>query len=386
YVLGLFALVYTVHCLAGECPSTPIQLPCRYSLINDKCGVFCEGEVATNLTLIFTELAQKLPADQKQFGVFWVGRTNVTELPANVFAGLQFNLIQIQANKLQRIYRHAFNGTDTSTTEQYISDAPVNERVDREWDLFGAIHTLQALNVLHIENTSVRSLPTRAISGHKQLKWLNIVNNPIHTIATHAFNDLPSLIDMSVSHSPIESVAKRAFTVGNGASDQRIGLDLIGDSLTDKSFADKAFDDMKCAVILTLMDNSVRYLNLNVFKGFLSDNPNNTIVDRAVDCNNSRNEWIKKQFPTSNYNYRLTDRPNHRPRSDPMNTTYSSNDIFNDISYTISGSDGKPVIRSTKFSDCRWAKHFQRFKAYRLIQLAHVRASQLRAVRHINHK
>ncbi|CAG2116900.1 unnamed protein product, partial [Medioppia subpectinata] len=236
------------------------------------------------------------PNDRGTF-LLWLHRTGIDELPANAFAGLQFKSIQIHlATALHNIHRHAFNGTDNYTTHLYIIGAPVSERVDREWDLFGAIHSLHGLQVLQLDNTSVRAVPTHAISGHHQLQWIHIYRSPIITIATQAFNDLPNLVSLDIRYTMIDSVAERAFTVGTVANYiNKLDLNLIGVSLTAESFADRAFDGMNRSAYLSLSDNSVRYLKRESFEAFLSNN--SYIVDSTVDCNDSRNHWIKEKFP-----------------------------------------------------------------------------------------
>ncbi|CAG2112090.1 unnamed protein product [Medioppia subpectinata] len=244
--------------VVGQCPTdVPIKSPCRYRGGPTYCDIGCEGSDNFDIKAVFTDLSRRLPADRKSFRYMYLYNTAIEELPANAFAGIQFNIIYTNyANQLKRINVAAFDGTAATLTEVYILNSLVSESVTNDSDLFGAIDTLKGLEYLYLKNTNVQSLPSLCLS---------------------------------------ERVSEHAFTVGHNSTEQ--SLEINFESQLKDPFDSRAFESIGCATTIRLGNNSMKYLDSNEFNVFLSQNPMNTVFDESIDCADSRNQWIQEKYP-----------------------------------------------------------------------------------------
>ncbi|CAG2109471.1 unnamed protein product, partial [Medioppia subpectinata] len=148
YKLLLVTIVTMVNADDGpwvDCPDNyPISAPCSYippQLAGEWCYIECKNNA--NITKILGDLSAKLPADKKKFISIALDYLTEEDLPAQAFAGIQFELISIFGRNVKRIHKQAFAGTGVQKM-QFIHAESLTEVVsgaDHEWDLFGAIRS-----------------------------------------------------------------------------------------------------------------------------------------------------------------------------------------------------------------------------------------------------
>ncbi|CAG2118953.1 unnamed protein product, partial [Medioppia subpectinata] len=148
YKLLLVTIVTMVNADDGpwvDCPDNyPISTPCSY-IPPQRAGEWCyiECKNNANITKILGDLSVKLPADKKKFISIALDDLTEEDLPAQAFAGIQFELISIFGRNVKRIHNQAFAGTGVQKM-QFIHAESLTEVVsgaDHEWDLFGAIRS-----------------------------------------------------------------------------------------------------------------------------------------------------------------------------------------------------------------------------------------------------
>ncbi|CAG2109469.1 unnamed protein product [Medioppia subpectinata] len=168
---------------------------------------------------------------------------------------------------------------------------------DHEWDLFGAIRSQPAVEFFAY--TGVRSIPTLATAGLRNLTEINIMNNLIVTIGTGAFDNLPALECMRLDYNKeIVRIAERAFTVGPAAApDQTLTIQIKDNVFAAQGLADRTFASIGRSTALYLYGKSFTRLERLVFGQFLSDNPKNVIIDFSINCTDSGNHWIAEKYP-----------------------------------------------------------------------------------------
>ncbi|CAG2107680.1 unnamed protein product [Medioppia subpectinata] len=118
------------HMAATCSPRSAIKPACYFETHGDACIVYCTGTTMINLIDIFLDLSHKLGNQSKHFPQLEVYNQAITELPAGVFADIQFDTIHVDnARSLRHIHKDAFYGPtrDTITSVQIshtlISDA-----------------------------------------------------------------------------------------------------------------------------------------------------------------------------------------------------------------------------------------------------------------------
>ncbi|CAG2102565.1 unnamed protein product [Medioppia subpectinata] len=293
----LFVLTALINCVVGNnsaCPDTPIRPPCKYIDGGTYCDIECKGPAF--ITKILTDLNSRLPIGQKLFRKLYLSNTQIEELPAKAFGGIQFSEINIQElYQLRRVNIDAFDGTALSITTLFISWTPVTEVATNGSDLFAAIDMLKYLESLYLGATNVTTLPSMSVSGLRNLRYIYFNHNPLKYVDANAFNNLHSLSLLEFTESPAQRVAAYAFTIGQNTTAQALRIDFSPQP--NDPFDIRSLESIGCATTLSLGKGSMKYLNRIEFETFFSANVKNTVFDVDIDCADSRNQWIVQKYP-----------------------------------------------------------------------------------------
>ncbi|CAG2103058.1 unnamed protein product [Medioppia subpectinata] len=283
-----------------------------------------------NLTDIFLDLSHKLGNQSKHFSQLEVYNQAITELPAGVFADIQFDTIHVDnARSLRHIHKDAFSGPtrDTITSVQ-ISHTPISD-AKGEYDLFAAIRTLKGLTDLELWESELTEVPDGAVQSLPKLATIFIGDGNLQRLGKHAFADLPSLTGLWLGFNSIADVSAEAFAVGPTpgandekhedkmyfklpsligswlglsktpvefkASDKKLDIHLENNKLSTHVLVKEALTSIKRPVNLYVYYNEFEFLNETVFESFLAQNPLNTIYS-DTDCKDSRNDWLRQKY------------------------------------------------------------------------------------------
>jgi hypothetical protein len=156
-----------------------------------------------NITSEIEFLSQTLPEDQKGFENLIIKRTNIEEIPENVFQDIGFNYVQIyNANNLKKIHTKAFNNnTAFNLRKQFYISSPNQLRNEPPnynfWKAFSSLVFIKDLEI-SLKN-GLHEIPDNAfesINGSKNdLSFVVFERNnfKITRIGNNAFSELTNL-------------------------------------------------------------------------------------------------------------------------------------------------------------------------------------------------
>jgi hypothetical protein len=225
----------------------------------------CDANYQTfNITAEIEFLSQTLPEDQKGFENLIIKRTNIEEIPENVFQDISFNYVQIyNANSLKRIHTNAFNNnTAFNLRKQLYISLPNQLRNDPpDYDFWKAFSSLVYIKDLEISLADgSHEIPDNAfqqINGpQNDLSYIVFDKNnfEITRIGNYAFSEIPNLSILSFHDILIGSISANAFDFGNN-SNQTLTINLINCGLNETSLEEGVFSDAKRPLTLDLSMN-----------------------------------------------------------------------------------------------------------------------------------
>ncbi|CAG2116924.1 unnamed protein product [Medioppia subpectinata] len=281
------------------CPdATLIKAPCKFvEVANIKCAIECDSG-ALDLVAIFKSLQTSLKAEEKTFVRFVLKNSKITELPANVFADINFDAIIIEdALSMKKIHQAAFNGGAYRVKRLDIINTPVNEDTITGGDLFAAIQSLPNLANLRLIKTNLTMISANGIKSMNELMHIYIEQNKALKIIGHnAFVNLPKLKTLEIKDNAIEKILYTAFPINTVASKDPLEIRLIADHLSYDALVATTFDAINRPVSLYVTDNGFQYIKQAIFESFVKQNPLNVIIS-DTDCEDTNNDWLRKTYP-----------------------------------------------------------------------------------------
>ncbi len=217
-----------------------------------------------NITSEIEFLSKTLPEDQKGFENLIIKRTNIEEIPENVFQDIGFNYVQIyNANNLKRIHTKAFNNnTAFNLRKQLYISLPNQLRNDPpDYDFWKAFSSLPYIRVLYLSlGDGSHEIPDNAFEPinepQNNLNYMVFENNnfEITRIGSNAFSELSNLFALSFRGIFIHYISAKAFDFRNNST-ETLDISFIQCGLSETSLEEGVFSDAKRPLILDLSMN-----------------------------------------------------------------------------------------------------------------------------------
>ena len=229
-----------------------------------------------------------------------MNNTFITELKENTFKDITFDEITIEnCDNLTKIHKNAFIETEFVTKGLYIKENFLLSSDDNS--IFEVFSKFINLEELQLEDNNITEIPSNAfqrIIGYQDnLRNLSFSGETIKKIGSRPFSLLNGLTHLTISNTMINYIPEDAFEFEEG-SNQQLTLELyLNHQLNSSSFHQDSLTHFKRPVLINLgwPGNYFEYLDENIFRKFLSSNPQNKInlVNDLFDCNNCKNLWLK---------------------------------------------------------------------------------------------
>ncbi len=254
--------ISTTTTMPSTTPTSPVEgIVCR---INEN-DLNCDANYRTfNITSEIEFLSQKLPEGQKRFENLIIKRTDIEEIPENVFQDISFNYVQIyNANNLKRIHTKAFNNnTAFNLRKQLYISLPNQLRNDPpDYDFWKAFSSLVYIKDLEISLADgSHEIPDNAfqqINGpQNDLSYIVFDKNnfEITRIGNYAFSAIPNLLIVDFAHVPIRTISSKAFDFNTNSS-EILNINFFDCSLTESSLEEGVFSDAKRPLTLDFSMN-----------------------------------------------------------------------------------------------------------------------------------
>ncbi|CAG2172695.1 unnamed protein product, partial [Oppiella nova] len=213
-------LIVTILTLFGgiianyECPPNPdIFHPCEClvdpGVLPFYRSIYCKGDQPINLTALFQRLSHELKADEKDYLNFMLFNKAVDVLPANVFADITFQHVELGGKNLTKVHRLAFNGTK-DTLESLGTDSPLVDG-DGDWDVFKAINHAPNIFFINFAYTNLTKIPDNALQSHPSLQHIVIELSPsLTSIGSNAFKNLTKVESIRIE-GYVKDIGDEAF-------------------------------------------------------------------------------------------------------------------------------------------------------------------------------
>ncbi|CAG2165346.1 unnamed protein product [Oppiella nova] len=282
-----------------KCPPNPdIFLPCECIVDPDILplyrSIYCKGDQLINLTALFQRLSHELKVDEKDYLYFTLSNKAVDVLPANVFADITFQHVQLEGKNLTKVHRLALNGTQ-NTLKSLRTHSPLIDG-DEDWDLFKAINLAPNLNFVEILFDNLTKIPDNALQSHPNLQRIDIAWSwSLTSIGRNAFKNLTKVESISIE-GWVKDIGDEAFAVSHVSTDKRLWLSLLGNHLNNHNLRKEVFSGINRPVDLYIIENRLKFISESTYEAFLQQNPNHTIIS-DTDCMDSRNDWLRNKYP-----------------------------------------------------------------------------------------
>jgi len=221
-----------------------------------------------NITAEIEYLSQTLPQNEKNFENLIIMRTEIEEIPENVFQDISFNFVEIfDAQNLKRIHTNAFNNnTSFNLRKQFYISSPNQLRNEPPnynfWKAFSSLVYIKDLDI-SLDNGS-HEIPDNAfepINGpQNDLLFIVLEKNnfEITRIGNNAFSELPNLNSLSFHDIPIRNISAKAFDFKT-SSTTLLEINLLNCGLTESSLEEGVFSDAKRPLTLDLSKNFILF-------------------------------------------------------------------------------------------------------------------------------
>ncbi|CAG2176829.1 unnamed protein product, partial [Oppiella nova] len=206
-----------------KCPPNPdIFLPCEClvdpGILPFYRSIYCKGDQPINLTALFQRLSHELKADEKDYLFFMQFNDAVDVLPANVFADITFQNVELDGKKLTKVHRLALNGTQDTLKNLYTHSPLVDG--DGDWDVFKAINLAANLYYINLAYTNLTKIPDNALQSHPSLQRIDIALSPsLTSIGSNAFKNLTKVESIRIE-GYVKDIGDEAFAVSHVSTDQ----------------------------------------------------------------------------------------------------------------------------------------------------------------------
>lgn len=253
---------------------------------------------------VFSKYSQQLPKEKKHFSQFTLSNTAVTELEANVFSDIIFDMIVINnASKLTSIDSNAFKGSEATIKAIYIENTPLVSDQQNN-DIFGIFSKFSNLESLTIDNSRVEVIPSlafRPLNGYQnKLKFIKI-SGSLRKVMNNAFYNLNSLSYLNIGNNSIDILQSEALKFRT--SEQYIGIVLDCNLFNASNVEENAYKNINRPVLLYDENEFcwLTYFDEKIFGPFFDNNSFNRIKAHdsashiAIDCDDCRSVWLLKE-------------------------------------------------------------------------------------------
>jgi hypothetical protein len=217
-----------------------------------------------NITAEIEYLSQILPENQTNFENLIIQRTDIEEIPENVFQDLSFNYVEIfNAENLKRVHTNAFNNKTAFNLRKrfYILSPNQLRNEPPNYNFWKAFSSLVYIKDLEISlGDGSHEIPDKAfepINGpQNDLMFIAFDKNnfEITRIGYNAFSELPNLNALSFHDNPIRNISAKAFDFKT-SSTTLLNINLLNCSLTEISLEEGVFADAKRPLSLDFSKN-----------------------------------------------------------------------------------------------------------------------------------
>jgi hypothetical protein len=169
-------------------------------------------------------LSQILSEDQKKFEKLLIMRTNIEEIPENVFQDISFNFVEIfNAENLKRIHTNAFNNNTVFNLREkfYISSPNELHNDPPDYDFWKAFSSLTYIKEIDISlEKGLHEIPDNAfesinLSHNNLISFVFKRNNfKITRFGNNAFSELTNLSALSFKDILIQNISAMLSTSG----------------------------------------------------------------------------------------------------------------------------------------------------------------------------
>ncbi|CAG2176110.1 unnamed protein product [Oppiella nova] len=253
-------------------PNLDIFLPCECrvdpGILPLYRSIECKGDQPINLTALFQRLSHELKADEKDYLYFMLFNKAVDVLPANVFADITFQHVELDGKNLTKVHRLALNGTQDTLKSLENLNLPLVDG-NGDWDVFKAINLAHNLSDVTLLYTNLTKIPDNALQSHPSLERIEILMSPsLTSIGRNAFKNLTKVEFISIE-AHVKDIGDEAFAV---------------------------FSGINRPVDLNVMLNDLKFIEESTYEAFLQQNPNH-IIHSDTECMDSRNDWLRQKYP-----------------------------------------------------------------------------------------
>ncbi|CAG2176327.1 unnamed protein product [Oppiella nova] len=280
-------------------PNLDIFLPCECrvdpGILPLYRSIECKGDQPINLTALFQRLSHELKADEKDYLYFMLFNKAVDVLPANVFADITFQHVELDGKNLTKVHRLVLNGTQDTLKSLETLNLPLVDG-NGDWDVFKAINLAHNLSDVTLLYTNLTKIPDNALQSHPSLERIEILMSPsITSIGRNAFKNLTKVEFISIE-AHVKDIGDEAFAVSHVSTDQTLWLSFIGNNLNNHTLRKEVFNGINRPVDLNVMLNDLKFIEESTYEAFLQQNPNHTIHS-DTECMDSRNDWLRHKYP-----------------------------------------------------------------------------------------
>jgi hypothetical protein len=217
-----------------------------------------------NITAEIEYLSQTLLENEKSFENLMIQRTEIEEIPENVFQDISFNLVEIyNAENLNRIHTNAFNNkTAFNLRKQFYIMSPNQLRNEQtDCNFWKAFSFLSYIKVLYLSlSDGSHEIPDNTFETinepQNDLNYMVFESNnfEISRIGSNAFSEILNLFALSFEDILIHYISAKAFDFRNNST-QKLDINFINCGLSETSSEEGVFYDAKRPLILDLCNN-----------------------------------------------------------------------------------------------------------------------------------
>jgi hypothetical protein len=241
-----------------ELTTAPPGIRCQIEGIDLKCDANYQS---FNITAEIEYLSQTLSEDQKKFDKLLIMRTNIEEIPENVFQDISFNFVEIfNTENLKRIHTNAFNNnTVFNLREKFYISSPNKLRNDPpDYDFWKAFSSLTYIREIDISlEKGLHEIPDNAFdrSHNNLISFVFKINNfKITRIGNNAFSELTNLSVLSFKDILIQNISAKAFDFRNDST-EKLNIYFINCNISETSLEEGVFSHAKRPLFLDLSMN-----------------------------------------------------------------------------------------------------------------------------------
>ncbi len=280
----------------GLCPNPEVLKPC----LCKNNYILCAGNQTLNLKQIFKNVSQSLAENEKNFNLFDLNNTAITELEENTFSDITFNYVQIMnAKNLKLIHTNAFKSSNSFIHDFGVFNSPIVNSPPNH-DIFHLMRSMINLRDIQLDGTQITEIPMNAFKplegSESQLQAISFFKSPIKKIGNDSFYGLKNLTLLSFDRTSLEFISSNAFHFENHTNELLTIYLFDIKSLNGSSFDINSLSSLKRPTTIYMGNNpNIKFLDEKVFRPFFEADHRNKILlfkNFLIDCDDCRSHWI----------------------------------------------------------------------------------------------